>query len=116
MPFFCRIASNELIAVGGKDVAQGPTYSVQRLCGITTTDPCPQPPNYPLSVVFSSGSRVNGNPVVCGGYVDQTRETNECFTLADSSTGWEALATMSEERQEHAFAQMNEDTFMVLGK
>jgi len=78
---------------------------------------CQSLQSYPLRVAVSSGSVVNGSPIVCGGTTADgpgSQMFSECYTHDRSSNTWKLLTKMHTERAGHT-SVVHKNALWVIG-
>ena len=55
------------------------TYEAAQVIDVTSTNSCQSFPTYPLAVVNAAGGNIGGFPMICGGYILGTEDSDHVF-------------------------------------
>ena len=76
---------------------------------------CHNLPPFPEEIRSATGSVIQGQPLVCGGYDKDWNAKEDCWTLEKSRTSWRRLTTMTSKRTTAASVPVNNTYLWILG-
>ena len=73
---------------------------------MTSTKSCQSFPTYPLAVGNTAGGTIDGFPIICGGGISGTYQS-DCYIYKQTSNSWNFLGKMNSRRGFHRAARLN---------